>query len=34
MIVAKISNTAAKALHMMPPVVFTGTSVDFGQIMS
>jgi hypothetical protein len=34
MIIAEISNTAAKALQMMPPVVCTGKSVDFGQMMS
>jgi len=34
MIIAEVSNTAAKVLHMMPPVVCTGMSVDLGKIIS
>jgi hypothetical protein len=34
MIIAEISNAAAKALHMMPPVDCTEASVDFGKMIS
>jgi hypothetical protein len=34
MISAEISNTAAKALRMMPLTVCNGMSVDLGKMMS
>jgi hypothetical protein len=34
MIIAKVSNTAAKMVLMMPQAVRIGMSVDLGKIMS